>query len=109
MHDDDDNSNATFDDGLRLALAYYSIMEPEKRAVIKALVEKYADKARLLDAMPQSASVVCESASLESDPIVLARSGLLEVKKLIRQRDYTQHLRTLQFSIVEEGVETLLK
>ena len=106
---DDDETTATFDDGLRLALAYYSIMEPEKRAVIKALVEKYADKARLLDAIPQLFSGGGESAFVGSEPIVAAKHGLLEIKKLIQQRDYTQHLQTLQFSIVEEGIETLLR
>lgn len=51
-----DNSardDAAFDEeALRLTLAFYCIMEPEKRAIILALAERYAAKVDPVDAPP---------------------------------------------------------
>ena len=43
-------STPTFDEALRLTLAYYCILEPEKRAILHGLAEKYADPSRQKEA-----------------------------------------------------------
>ena len=43
-------STPTFDEALRLTLAFYCILEPEKRAILQGLAEKYADPSRQKEA-----------------------------------------------------------
>src|SRR5690349_1458245 len=92
----DDQMLPTFDEALQLTLAFYCIMEPEKRAVVMALVEKYADQSRLRDVTSLHHAVTDMSAV---EPI--ARKSTLELERLIRQRDYAQQLKSLQFSVLE--------
>lgn len=37
------------EEALRVLIAYYSIVEPEKRAVVLELVEKYARESTMID------------------------------------------------------------
>ena len=37
-----DDDSASYEEALRLTLAFYCIMEPQKRAIILALAERYA-------------------------------------------------------------------
>jgi len=97
MHEDE---VAAFDEGLRLMLAFYCIMEPEKRAIVAALVEKYADPLRLQEAANQSSGV-------GSELIADLRKFMHQSELLLQQRQYAQHLRALQFSIVEDAVDRM--
>jgi hypothetical protein len=91
----------TFDEALRLALAFYCIMEPEKRAVVMALVEKFADPSRLIDAQIQEAITLF--ASPESASPVAHQAALPNP-----HRDYVDQLRDTNFSIIENAIEQLV-
>jgi len=89
----------TFDEALRLALAFYCIMEPEKRAVVMALVESYADRSRLIDAQIQDA--ISLFAGRENE------SSVAQVALPSPHRDYVDQLRDTNFLIIENAIEQL--
>lgn len=92
----DDETLPTFDDALRLVLAFYCIMESEKRAVVSALIAEYADPARLQ----------ATNAQLDSTAELIAdvKRHLLQSELLVRQRRYAEHLQALQFSVLEDAI-----
>ena len=99
-----EDTSATFDEALRLVLAFYCIMEPEKRAIIMALVEKYADHSKLSEALVEAANELTVAAT---KPTAFAQVGVRQATALIRQRDYVDHIRNTSFSIIENAIQQL--
>lgn len=93
----EDDIVPTFEEAMRLTIAFYCIMEPEKREVVRALVEKYANRSRL-----QEAAAEPTFDKVESRPPVPRR-----VELLARQREYARHLASLQFLVIESAVEQM--
>ena len=102
----------SFEDAMRLAIAFYCIMEPDKRATIMALAEKYADPSLLADAMRDQSRAFLESGAAwlqpEPTPQKQDRSASARVESqtqaLYRQRRYADQLRSLHVSILEDAV-----
>jgi len=109
MHDD---SLPEFEEALRLALAFYCIMEPEKRAVIQALVEKHADRTRLMETSVGRAIsrlVYSEDADVESKSSAVTKAKSHLADQLVLQREYADHIRDLNFSILENAINDMTR
>jgi hypothetical protein len=102
-----ENDTPTFDEALRLTLAYYCILEPDKRAIVMAMVEKYADQSRTME---ESADIVVSLPG--NDPrqsFGVAKSTRSQAARLIRQKEYLDHLRDKNFSIIENAIEQMFR
>lgn len=102
-----ENDTPTFDEALRLTLAYYCILEPEKRAIVMAMVEKYADRSRTMEA---SADIVVSLPGNDpSQSFGVAKSTPNQAARLIRQKEYLDRLRDKNFSIIENAIEQMFR
>ena len=99
-----EGTSPTFDEALRLVLAFYCIMEPERRAVVTAMVEKYADRSRLMEAGIEAAD---EKLADPTERMAAEQAGARQAALLIRQRDYVDHVRDTSFSIIENAIQQL--
>ena len=95
----------TFNDALRLTLAFYCILEPEKRAIVMAMVEKYAERSRMMDASADL--VVSLPGNDQRQSIDAAKQIPHQAARLIRQKEYLDYLRDKNFSIIENAIEQM--
>jgi hypothetical protein len=102
-----EHDTPTFDEALRLTLAYYCILEPEKRAIVMAMVEKYADRSRTMEASADK--VVSLPGNDPRQSFAVAKSTPNQATRLIRQKGYLDHLRDKNFSIIENAIEQMFR
>ena len=102
-----EGTSPTFDEALRLVLAFYCIMEPEKRAVVAALIEKYADRSRLMEASAEAGGELFPVPT--TGRTAAAQATMRQAAVFLRQRDYVDHVRDTSFSIIENAIGQLTR
>jgi hypothetical protein len=107
----DEGVTFPFDDAMRLAIAFYCILEPDKRAIVMALAEKYADPSLLASAANDQHSAPLKSKEQLLRPQRLQEDGNAVLKEaeqtrlLSKQQGYADQLRTLYIAVLEDALD----
>lgn len=102
-----------FDDAMRLAIAFYCILEPDKRAIVMALAEKYADHSLLAGAANDQLGAYLESEALLPRPPLMQGHGkfvpneAVQTRLLSEQQRYADQLRALYVAVLEDALRRL--